>query len=64
MFKKEGHRSKTEEKLTEIQDRYNIGKGADLEDESQDVDQSSEDEDVEMSDLTESGKGTTHKLIQ
>ena len=64
MFKKEGHRSKTEEKLREIQGRYNIGKGADIEDESQDFDQSSEDEDVEMSDLTESGKGTTHILIQ
>ena len=67
LFKKEGHRSKTEEKLKEIQSKYNIGKGADSEDESQDVDQGSGESEAEISDLTESGiygkNGTPKKLL-
>ena len=56
VFKKEVHRSKTEEKMREIQSKYNIGRGADEEEESQDVDEDSSGEsEVEMSDLTESG---------
>ena len=55
LFKKDSHRQKTEDKLKETQSKYNIGKGADSEDESQDVDPDSEEEIVEMSDLTESG---------
>ena len=57
VFKKEVHRSKTEEKLREIQSKYNIRRGADdEEEESQDVDEDNSGEsEVEMSDLTESG---------
>ena len=56
LFKKEGHRSKTEEKLREIQSKYNLGCGVGEEEESQDIDEASSGEsDIEMSDLTESG---------
>ena len=34
---------------------YNLAKGGDLEEENQDIEDSSEEEEVEMSDLTESG---------
>ena len=43
-----------EAKLKETRSKYNLDEGDDMEDESQEVDTSSEEE-VEMSDLTDSG---------
>ena len=54
LFKKDLHKTKTEAKLAEIRSKFNLPKGIDLEEESQDMEGSSEEE-VEMSDLTESG---------
>ena len=55
LFKKDLHKTKTEAKLAETRSKFNLPTGADLEEESQEMEGSSEEEEVEMSDLTESG---------